>query len=93
MRLSILLLLLFLLIYSNSNAQNHLKNDYKKIRNDWLYNPNRKDIPPDLGYFIGFKICEKYYNESSDKIKAIEFILNGNNYSKIIETSHYNGGK
>jgi uncharacterized protein YjaZ len=70
-----------------------LKNDYKKIRNDWLYNPNRKNIPPDLGYFIGFKICEKYYNESSDKIKAIEFILNGNNYSKMIEKSHYNGGK
>jgi len=70
-----------------------LKNDYKKIRNDWLYNPNRKDIPPDLGYFMGFKICEKYYTESSDKIKAIEFILNGNNYSKMIEQSHYNGGK
>jgi uncharacterized protein YjaZ len=73
--------------------KNDLKNDYKEIRKNWLYNYNRKNIPPDLGYFIGFKICEKYYNESSDKIKAIEFILNGDNYSKMIELSHYNGGK
>ncbi len=70
-----------------------LKNDYKEIRKNWFYNYNQKNLPPDLGYFIGFKICEKYYNESSDKIKAIEFMLNGKHYSKLLEKSKYNGGK
>lgn len=70
-----------------------LKNNYKEIRKDWFYNYNQKTLPPDLGYFIGFKICEKYYNESSDKTKAIEFMLKGKNYSKMIEQSHYNGVK
>jgi uncharacterized protein YjaZ len=70
-----------------------LKKEYKEIRKDWFYNYNQKNLPPDLGYFIGFKICEKYYNESSNKMKAIEFILNGKNYAKMIKQSHYNGGK
>ncbi len=71
--------------------QKDLKKEYKEIRKDWLYNYNQKNLPPDLGYYIGFKICEKYYNESSDKMKAIEFMLKGRNYSKIIEQSKYNG--
>jgi len=71
----------------------YLKEDYQEIKKEWFYNYNRIDLPPDLGYFIGFKICEKYYNECDDKTKAIEFILDGNNYTKIIEQSNYDGGK
>jgi hypothetical protein len=42
---------------------------------------------------MGYKICEKFYIESNNKTKAIEFILNGKNYSKMIEQSNYNGEK
>jgi hypothetical protein len=31
--------------------------------------------PADLGYFVGYRIAEAYYNEGSDKKKAIAAIL------------------
>ena len=51
-----------------------LKNpDYK----DWLYETSKKDDRPnDLGYWIGYKITESYFNKQKDKQKAIQKILN-----------------
>ncbi|MFV8342189.1 DUF2268 domain-containing putative Zn-dependent protease [Flavobacterium sp. XS2P39] len=51
-----------------------LKNtDYQ----DWLYGTSKKDDRPnDLGYWIGYKITESYFNKQIDKQKAIEEILN-----------------
>ena len=51
-----------------------LKNpDYQ----DWLYGTSKKDDRPnDLGYWIGYKITESYFNKQKDKQKAIEEILN-----------------
>ncbi|WP_299334024.1 hypothetical protein [uncultured Psychroserpens sp.] len=66
--------------------------NYKYIKTDWFYNYDRNDIPPDLGYYIGFKICEKFYNESEDKVKAIQFMLDVSNSEKLLELSNYNGG-
>lgn len=65
---------------------------YSLIKKDWFYNYDRLDIPPDLGYFMGFKICEKYYNEAIDKDKAIKFMLDGSNSERLLELSQYNGG-
>jgi uncharacterized protein YjaZ len=66
--------------------------NYKYIKTDWFYNYHREDLPPDLGYFMGFKICEKYYNEALNKIEAIHFILDNSNSEKLLELSQYNGG-
>jgi len=46
------------------------------IRN-WLFNGGRTDlsIPPNMGYYIGYRICEVYYNKASNKSKAIQDIL------------------
>jgi len=51
-----------------------LKNaDYQ----DWLYGTSKKDDRPnDLGYWIGYKITESYFNKQKDKQKAIDEILN-----------------
>ncbi|WP_278021640.1 DUF2268 domain-containing putative Zn-dependent protease [Flavobacterium ginsengisoli] len=51
-----------------------LKNtDYQ----DWLYGTsNKDDRPNDLGYWIGYKIIESYFNKQKDKQKAIDDILN-----------------
>ncbi|MRX69966.1 Predicted Zn-dependent protease [Flavobacterium resistens] len=51
-----------------------LKNpEYK----DWLYETTKKDDRPnDLGYWIGYKIIESYFNKQKDKQKAVEEILN-----------------
>ncbi|SHH34831.1 DUF2268 domain-containing putative Zn-dependent protease [Flavobacterium johnsoniae] len=49
------------------------KTDYQ----DWLYGTSKKDDRPnDLGYWIGYKITESYFNKQKDKQKAIEEILN-----------------
>lgn len=44
----------------------------------WLYNGNagtESDQPADLGYYIGYKITEHYYQQHKDKAKAIRDII------------------
>lgn len=56
----------------------------------WLYNGIKSfDRPADLGYFIGYRICERYYNQSKDKTKAIRALLNIKNYPKFLKKSGY----
>lgn len=43
---------------------------------DWLYQTSKKDDRPnDLGYWMGYKIVEAYFNKQEDKKKAIDDIL------------------
>ena len=69
------------------------KSDRKKelsfVENNWYNNYNREDIYPDLGYFIGHKICENYYRKSKDKMKAIEFLLTEKDFETILRMSKY----
>lgn len=49
----------------------------EKDYQDWLYGTSKKDDRPnDLGYWIGYKIIEAYYNKQEDKHKAIYDIIN-----------------
>ena len=44
---------------------------------DRLYGTSGKDDRPnDLGYWIGYKIIEAYFNKQTDKHKAITEIIN-----------------
>mgnify|MGYP003610406740 FL=1 len=44
---------------------------------DWLYGTSGKDNRPnDLGYWIGYKVIEAYFNKQEDKHKAINDIIN-----------------
>lgn len=48
-----------------------MSNDY-----NWLWGENRNDLRVrDLGYYIGYTICERYYNLSADKRKAIAELI------------------
>ncbi len=59
---------------------------------NWLYNGNSsKNRPADLGYFMGFRICESYYNRASDKSQAIREIIRMENHKKFLKKSGYNG--
>ncbi len=50
-----------------------LKDDYQ----DWLYGTSGKDNrAKNLGYWMGYKICEAYFNKQEDKLQAISDILN-----------------
>ena len=65
-----------------------LSNDYSA----WLYNGNKAgDRPADLGYFIGARICESYYNRATDKAKAIREIIRMKNNKRFLKRSGYSG--
>lgn len=58
----------------------------------WLFNTSTiKNRPPDLGYFMGMRICEAYYNKQPDKAKAITTLLDRSKYMAVMEQSGYNG--
>ncbi len=54
-------------------SEDMLQDDWRK----WFYNysDNTGDRPPDMGYYIGYKICESYYEKMDDKRQAIRDIL------------------
>jgi hypothetical protein len=58
------------------------KEIYSPLFNNWLWNnTNNPFSMRDLGYYVGYAICEKYYEKAADKKKAI---------SKIIELNYNN---
>lgn len=43
---------------------------------NWLWGTNRNEFKiRDLGYYIGYTICENYYNKASDKKQAIKDMI------------------
>lgn len=58
----------------------------------WLYNGNKAgDRLADLGYFVGARICESYFNRSTNKEKAIREIIRMKNNKKFLKRSGYSG--
>lgn len=66
------------------------KEMYKESTQNWIGNADRaKDKPADLGYYVGFKICESYYNKQTDKKKAIRDILTITDWNEFYLKSGY----
>jgi uncharacterized protein YjaZ len=63
------------------------KNDVKP----WLYNggDEKRMGPPDLGYYMGYKICQSLYEISADKGVALKTIIALKDPKAIIEQSAY----
>jgi hypothetical protein len=56
----------------------------------WLYQGTKsKDRPADLGYYVGFRIAEAYYDRSDDKKKAVRDILTVRDYPALLRASGY----
>lgn len=56
----------------------------------WLYQGDKaKDRPADLGYYMGYKICEAYYNQAADKKQAIKDILEIKDFNQFLTASRY----
>jgi uncharacterized protein YjaZ len=56
----------------------------------WLYQGDQsKDRPADLGYYIGFKICEAYYRRTADKTEAVRRILHMGDPAVFLRDSGY----
>ena len=45
--------------------------------------------PPDLGYYVGYKICQSFYQRSTDKAAALKRIIAMKDPKVIIEESGY----
>ena len=51
--------------------------------------PADPDQPRHVGYAMGFKIVEAYYNKAKDKKKAVEEILSVTDYPEFLIKSGY----
>lgn len=61
-------------------------NDFTK----WLYNGTRaKDRPADLGYYIGYKICQAFYKNAKNKKQAIKDMLRIKDFYQFLTESKY----
>jgi uncharacterized protein YjaZ len=61
----------------------------KKFDN-WLYQGDRaKDKPADLGYYVGYKICEAYYKNAANKKQAVKEILEIKDFDQFLKGSRY----
>ncbi|MBX7173083.1 MAG: DUF2268 domain-containing protein [Pyrinomonadaceae bacterium] len=69
--------------------------EFKKEMNgtnldNWLYQGDKaKGKPADLGYYMGYKICESYYKNAADKKQAVKDILEIKDFSKFLADSKY----
>ncbi|HEX4604410.1 MAG TPA: DUF2268 domain-containing putative Zn-dependent protease [Candidatus Angelobacter sp.] len=72
-----------------------LQEDIKKPKNehlhDWLYNYDeaKRVGPPDLGYYMGYKIAQAYYQSARDKAAALKAIIEMRDPEKILANSGY----
>jgi uncharacterized protein YjaZ len=56
----------------------------------WMYEGDRaKDRPADMGYYVGYKICEAYYRRAGDKADAIRRILAISDADALLKESGY----
>jgi len=57
----------------------------------WLYNQGSAttDRPGDLGYFIGYRIAEAYYNRAADKRAAVRDIIEVRDADQFLAQSGY----
>jgi hypothetical protein len=69
------------------------KVDLNESRIDaWFYQgDNAKDEPADLGYFIGSRIVEAYWERAPDKKQALRTLLTTTDPLEIVGSSQYDG--
>jgi uncharacterized protein YjaZ len=57
---------------------------------DWLYGVSKKDDRPnDLGYWIGYRITERYFRKADDRFKAIREMLDIEDYQAFLKKSGF----
>lgn len=78
-----------------SKYEKGLWKEFKKEMNGnkysrWLYSgDNSVGRPSDLGYFMGYKICEAYYENAADKKQAVKDIIEVQDFETFLKQSRY----
>ncbi|MEM6803685.1 MAG: DUF2268 domain-containing putative Zn-dependent protease [Bacteroidota bacterium] len=67
------------------------KEMYRNKYDQWMYQGNNtpEGVPADLGYFMGYKISQAYYEQAEDKEQALRDILRIKNYKRFLKKSGY----
>jgi hypothetical protein len=55
----------------------------------WLYSSSSDSRPADLGYFIGYRIAQAYYERADDKTEAVHELLSIHDYDDFLDRSGY----
>ncbi|WP_422932098.1 DUF2268 domain-containing putative Zn-dependent protease [Singulisphaera sp. PoT] len=68
--------------------------DFRKERNGsdlkkWMYSPSVGGRPVDLGYTLGSEICRSYYEQATDKTKALRELLNTSDFADLVRKGKY----
>ncbi|TGE09813.1 gliding motility protein GldB-related protein [Hymenobacter fodinae] len=81
--------------YGNAHEK-ELWADFKKEMlgtnsDNWLANGSQEtpEKPCDLGYYVGYKICQAYYNQATDKKQALTDILSIRDAKAFLAQSGY----
>jgi len=62
----------------------------KDDASQWLYQGDKSgDRPADLGYYMGYRIAQAYYQRAADKKKAVHDILTVQDFPAFLQESHY----
>lgn len=62
---------------------------------NWLWSQNKNELKVnDLGYYIGYEICDRYYSNATDKKKAIKDLIeldysNEEEFAKLIDGTKF----
>lgn len=58
---------------------------------NWIANSDQEttDKPADLGYFVGYRICQAYYERMTDKKQAVHDMLTSSDYPAFLAKSGY----
>lgn len=62
------------------------------VWSNWLYNGssgNAYNFPPDMGYFVGYRICKAYYDRATDKQQALRDMLRTTDFPAFLTKSGY----
>ena len=57
---------------------------------DWYGKPEKQGQPNDLGYLIGCKMAESYFNKSTNKQEAGEYLISITDYEQFFKECGYN---
>jgi len=62
----------------------------QRLPGDWLYvKPSDPEQPAHLGYIVGARIIEAYYNRTEDKARAVQDILSIIDFQEFLKKSGY----
>lgn len=60
---------------------------------DWMWQPpSNGDWPPHMGYAVGYRIVNSYYESADDKTKAKQAILASTDARELLDASQYGPG-